>query len=64
MILLNKFVIFGAGVVTGFIIKSVMQQQSSLKNWPFDQENPLTASLSNEHEQEADKKVDEITQQE
>lgn len=64
MILLNKFVIFSAGVVTGFIIKSVMQQQSGIEKWPFDQKYPLTASLSNEHEQETDNKVDEITQQE
>lgn len=64
MILLNKFVIFGAGVVTGLIIKSVMQQQPSIEDWPFDQEHPFTASMSNEHEQDADNKVDEIAQQE
>lgn len=64
MILLNKFVIFSAGVVTGFIIKSVMQQQPSIENWPFDQEHPLTTSMSNEHEQEAANKVDDIAQQE
>jgi hypothetical protein len=64
MILLNKFVIFGAGVVTGLIIKSVMQQQLSIENCPFDQERPHTTSMFNEHEQDADNKVDEIAQQE
>ncbi len=67
LLIKNRFVIFSTGVVTGLIIKNLLEQYSP-KECPFDPESPLLCGripddqeLASESETDTENRLDDIT---